>query len=156
MYEADARVELRKPRHSFLDAGHSNEDETSSALIEDCADLLETGHSEPVGLVDQYECGRLGHRLLSVRVLLEYFKVGRLERTDLSTFRQRGLCLAPKWSPGKTGDRLASTPKVRVNLRRGVHDRGSVEERIDRRKVLEVRAPGVKLVENFVAAIAER
>jgi hypothetical protein len=104
---------------------------------------------------------------------LKYFKVGRLEKTDLSALvgrlfklclsvhiislsenRQRGVCLAPEWSSDEAGNRLASTPKVGVNLRRGVHDRGSVEECIERRKGLDIRAPWVKLVKDFVAAIA--
>ncbi|MCU1250557.1 MAG: hypothetical protein JWQ49_3586 [Edaphobacter sp.] len=48
MYEADARIELRKPCHTFLDAGHTNQDQTGATLIEDSSDLFEAGHSEPV------------------------------------------------------------------------------------------------------------
>jgi hypothetical protein len=64
--EPDAAVELRIPGEPFLDAGHSDEDQAELAAVVVVAQLLQGGHLEPVGFVDDEQ---LGERAAAVGLL---------------------------------------------------------------------------------------
>ena len=58
MDEADPRIELRIAGKSLFDARHADQHEADVIAIEKVAQLLEAGHTQPVGFVDQDQLHR--------------------------------------------------------------------------------------------------
>jgi hypothetical protein len=64
--EADAGVKLPKASQSLFKAGHSAQNHSNPALIKYAPRLLESGHFESVGFVNDQQRGWIGNISLTV------------------------------------------------------------------------------------------